>query len=185
MTVKEETSDGLATTTEQTPTTRQQEEQTLSPNSTTDGAGRTKLPTKTGIFWALVSAHQARSFPFPKRQFGKSKLVFLSFQVRFITKGYSNGNDATRKKAGFSQHESPQCHREAVERSIALHATTKNAASSAYRCVVTGMGIIQTLLCQCIDLAAYDSMTTSRIMNMKDALGTTNEITTHQIFTEA
>ena len=32
--------------------------QMLSPNLTTDGAGRTKVPTKTGRFWAWVSAHQ-------------------------------------------------------------------------------------------------------------------------------
>ena len=68
MTVKEETSDGLTATTEEIPTTRQPEETILSP---TDGVGRTKLPTKTGTFWAWVCAHQARSSRFPKRQFGK------------------------------------------------------------------------------------------------------------------
>ena len=45
----------------------------------------------------------------------------------FITKGYTNGKDAMRKKAGFSQHERSQCHRESVERSITFHATTKDA----------------------------------------------------------
>ena len=42
-------------------THRQQDsrkKQMLSPNLTTDGAGRTKVPTKTGRFWAWVSAHQ-------------------------------------------------------------------------------------------------------------------------------
>ena len=63
--VKEETSDGLSATTEHTPTTRQQEETNIEPQ-TTDGAGRTKLPTKTDTFWAWVSAHQARSFRFLK-----------------------------------------------------------------------------------------------------------------------
>ena len=58
--------------------------QILSPNLTTDGAGRTKLPTKTGTFWAWFSAHQARSFRYPKRQFGKSKLVFRIFQVAWF-----------------------------------------------------------------------------------------------------
>ena len=33
----------------------------------------------------------------------------------------------TCKKAGFSQHERSQCHREAVERSITLHVTTTDA----------------------------------------------------------
>ncbi len=41
--------------------------------------------------------------------------------------GYTNWKDATRKKADFSQHERSQCHREAVERSITLHPTTKDA----------------------------------------------------------
>ena len=40
----------------------------------------------------------------------------------FITKGYTIWKDAR-----FSQHERSQCHREAVERSITLHATTKDA----------------------------------------------------------
>ena len=84
MTVKEETSDGHTAATNQMSTTRQQEETILSLNLTTDGAGRTKLPTKTGTFWAWVSAHQARSFRFPKRQFGKSKLVFRSFPVSWF-----------------------------------------------------------------------------------------------------
>ena len=100
------------------------------------------------------------------RQFGKSKLVFKSFQVAWfdiwrwlhyvededkvichtctrahttnqlatimfdaasITKGYTNWKDSTRMKAGFSQHEKSQCHREAVERSITLYVTTNNA----------------------------------------------------------
>ena len=55
------------------------------------------------------------------------QLTTLMFDAAFITKGYTNWNDATRKKAGFSQHERSQCHREAVERSITLHATTKDA----------------------------------------------------------
>ena len=142
--------------------------QTLSPNLTPDHrrSRKNQTPNQDWHIWAWVSAHQARSFRFPKRLFGTSKLVFRSFQVAwfdswrwlhyvqdgdkvichtctrahrihqlatlmldaaFITKCYSNGKDATRKKAGFSQHKRSQCHREAVERSITLQATTKNA----------------------------------------------------------
>ena len=52
------------------------------------------------------------------------QLTTLMLDAAFITKGYTK---ATRKKAGLSQHEISQCHREAVERSITLHATTKDA----------------------------------------------------------
>ena len=55
------------------------------------------------------------------------QLTTLMLHAAFITKGYTNWKDATRKKAGFSQHERSQCHREAVERSITLHPTTKDA----------------------------------------------------------
>ena len=55
------------------------------------------------------------------------QLATLMLDVAFITKGYINWKDATRKKAGFSQLEISQCHREAEERSITLHATTSNA----------------------------------------------------------
>ena len=56
------------------------------------------------------------------------QLTTLMLDAAFITKGYTNWKDATRKKAGFSQHERSQCHREAVERSITLHVTTKDAS---------------------------------------------------------
>ena len=49
MTVKDETSDGLTSTTEETPTTRQQEETNIEPQLN-DGAGRTKLPTRLAPF---------------------------------------------------------------------------------------------------------------------------------------
>ena len=143
--------------------------QILNPNLTTDHRrSMTNQNPKQDwhIFGLGVSAHQPRCFRFPKRQFGKSKLVFRSFHVTwfdsclwlhcvedddnvichactlahitnqlatltldavFITEGYTNGKDATRKKAGFSQREIYQCHWEAVERSITLHATTKDA----------------------------------------------------------
>ena len=50
------------------------------------------------------------------------QLTTLMLDAAFITKGSTIWKDA-----GFSQHERSQCHREAVERSIALHATTKDA----------------------------------------------------------
>ena len=50
------------------------------------------------------------------------QLTTLMLDAAFITKGYTIWKDA-----GFSQHERSQCYREAVERSIALHATTKDA----------------------------------------------------------
>ena len=168
ITVKEETGDGRTETTEQTPTTRQQEETHSEPQLNHRPPTEHEEPNsqpRLADFGLGVSAHQPRSFRFPRRQFGKSKPVFRSFQVAwfdswrwlhyvededkvichtctrahrthqlatlmvdaaFITKGYTNLKDATRKKAGFSQHERSQCHREAVERGITLHATTKD-----------------------------------------------------------
>ena len=57
--------------------------QILSPNLTTyQLRSRTnQTPNQDGTFWAWVSVHRARSFRFPKRQFGQSKLIFRSFQV--------------------------------------------------------------------------------------------------------
>ena len=55
------------------------------------------------------------------------QLTTLMFDAAFITKSYTNWKDATQKKAGFLQHERSQCHREAVEISITLHVTTKDA----------------------------------------------------------
>ena len=52
----------------------------------------------------------------------KHQLTTLMLDAAFITNGYTIWKDA-----GFSQHERSQCHREAVERSIALHATTEDA----------------------------------------------------------
>ena len=87
------------------------------------------------------------------------QLATLMLDAAFKTKGYTNWKGATRKKAGFSQHEISQCHREAVARSITLHTTTKNTGEhisssreednannrkEAYRCMVTGMEIILT-----------------------------------------
>ena len=63
----------------------------------------------------------------PTRAYIIHQLATLMFDPAFTTKGYTNWKDATRKKTGFSQHERSQCHREAVERSITIHATTKNA----------------------------------------------------------
>ena len=68
MTVKEETIDGLTATTEQTPTTRQQEETNIEPH-------------QTGKCWAWGFCTPAEVLSLHKRQFGKSKLVFRSFQV--------------------------------------------------------------------------------------------------------
>ena len=143
--------------------------QTVSPNSTTDHrrSMKNQTPNQDWQILGLGFLHTSRGpFVSPcRRQFGKSKPVFRSFQVAwfdswrwlhyvedeykvichtctrahrmhqlatlmldaaFITKGYTNWKDATRKKAGFSQHERSQCHREAVERGINLHATTKD-----------------------------------------------------------
>ena len=45
----------------------------------------------------------------------------------FWQKAIQTGRMPTRMKAGFSQREISQCHREAVERSITIHTTTKDA----------------------------------------------------------
>ena len=145
MTVKKETSDGLTATTEQTPTTRQQEETNVEPQLNHRPQTEHEEPNSQPIlahFGLGVSAHQPKSYCFPKRQFGKSKPVFKNFRVAwfdnlaaaallededtvichtrahkthqmatlmldaaFITNGYSNWKDVTRKKVGFSQHE--------------------------------------------------------------------------------
>ena len=87
MTVKEETCDGLTSTTEQTPTTRQHEETNIEPQLNhrppTEHEEQNSQPRLADIGLG-VDAHQARSFRFPKRQFGKSKPVFGSFQVAWF-----------------------------------------------------------------------------------------------------
>ena len=84
MIVKEVTGDRLTETTEQTPTTIQQKETNIEPQLSrrppTGLEGRNSQP-RLADFGPGFSAHQLRSFRFPRRQFGKSKPVFRSFQV--------------------------------------------------------------------------------------------------------
>ena len=84
MTVKEETGDGLTETTEETPTTRQQKETNIEPQLSRrppTGLEERNSQPRQADFGIGVSAHQPRSFRFPRRQFGKSKPVFRSLQV--------------------------------------------------------------------------------------------------------
>lgn len=46
--------------------------------------------------------------------------------LSFITKGYTNWKMATTKSAGFAQHQSSECHKEAVSRTINLPSTQKD-----------------------------------------------------------
>ena len=86
MTVKEETSDGLTSTTEQTPKMRQQEETKLilSPNLTIDHrrSMTNQTPNQDGHRLG-VSAHQPRSFRFTRESDSlESRIaVFGSFQL--------------------------------------------------------------------------------------------------------
>ena len=87
MTMKEETSDGLTGTTEQTSTTSQQEETNVEPQldhrPPTEHEESTSQPILAD-FRLGVSEHQPRSFRFPKRQFGKSKPVSRNVQVAWF-----------------------------------------------------------------------------------------------------
>ena len=64
------------------------------------------------------------------RAFKLNQLSSTRLDTSFITKGYTNWKDATAKKSGFSQHETSDCHREAVARLITLPATTKDVGES-------------------------------------------------------
>ena len=55
------------------------------------------------------------------------QLATSMLDAAFITKGYTNWKDATRKNGLFATWKmARQCHRVAVQRSITLHATTKD-----------------------------------------------------------
>ena len=72
MTVKEETTDGLTETTEQTPTTRQQKETDIEPQLSRrppTGIEERNPQPRLADFGLGVSAHQPRSFRLPRRQF--------------------------------------------------------------------------------------------------------------------
>ena len=88
MTAKEETRVGLTRTTEQISTSRQQEETNveveLNHIPQTKHTEPNSQPRLTGFGLWLLTAHQSRSFRFPKRQFGKSKPVFRSFHVAWF-----------------------------------------------------------------------------------------------------
>ena len=120
MTAMEETGDGFTATTDQTATTRQQEETHIEPQVNHRPPTEQEEPNsqpRRPDFGLGVDAHQ----PF----------VSSSFQVAWFDSWRwlhyvedTNWKTAARKKAGFSQHERCQCHREVVERSITLHAKT-------------------------------------------------------------
>ena len=87
MTVKEETSDGLTATTEQTSITRQHEETNVEPQLNHRPPTEHDEPNSQpwlADFELGVSEHKPMSFRFPKRQFGKSKPVSKNVQVAWF-----------------------------------------------------------------------------------------------------
>ena len=169
MTVKEKTSDGLISKTEQTPTTKQLEETNSEPQlnhrtpmeqeepnyqprlahfglgfphtrrghlaSPRDSLGSRSLSSEASRLHDLISGCGCITLKMKTR----SSATPVHERTQFTPAGHVNVRCSlhhqrpyqlerfTRKKAGFSQHEKSQWHREAVERSITLHVMTNNA----------------------------------------------------------
>ena len=87
MTVNEETSDGLSDSNNQTDTDNETKEANSEPRLNHRPPTEHEEPNsqpRLADFGLGVSAHQAMSFRFPKRQFGKSMLVFRNFHVAWF-----------------------------------------------------------------------------------------------------